>query len=123
MKLKSVRSGGTGSSISVERPPAAAFNGGIQGRAVVPRVVFTPNLARHLPVPERTVPGGTVREVLDAVFADDDRLRGYVLDDQRRVRQHVVVFVDGRPIRDRLDLSDSVGESSEIYVMQALSGG
>lgn len=89
----------------------------------MPRVVFTPNLARHLEAPERTAPGATVREVLDAVFADDERLGGYVLDDQRRLRKHVTVFVDGQPIRDRLHLGDPVPADGEVYVMQALSGG
>jgi hypothetical protein len=39
------------------------------------------------------------------------------------VRRHVVVFVDGSAIQDRVGLSDAVRPDSEIYVMQALSGG
>lgn len=35
----------------------------------------------------------------------------------------MALFVDGVPVRDRTSLSDSVGAGSEIYVMQALSGG
>jgi hypothetical protein len=46
-----------------------------------------------------------------------------VLDDQARLRHHVVVFVDGQLIRDRVTLADPVAERSEIAVMQALSGG
>ena len=34
-----------------------------------------------------------------------------------------MIYIDGKPIVDRADLSDPVGEDSEIYVMQALSGG
>ena len=89
----------------------------------MPRVVFTPNLERHLDCPEQTVTGQTVHEVLDVVFADNPRLRGYVLDDQNRLREHMMIFVDGQSIADRVDLSDAVGEASEVYVMQALSGG
>jgi hypothetical protein len=33
------------------------------------------------------------------------------------------VFVDGRRVRDRERLTDAVGETSEVYVMQALTGG
>jgi hypothetical protein len=51
------------------------------------------------------------------------RLRGYVLDDQGALRHHMMVFVDGEPIRDRARLSDLVRPTSEVYVMQALSGG
>ena len=60
-----------------------------------------------------------MRQVLDAVFEKNPRLKGYVLDDQGRVRHHVVVFVNG----ERADLSDPVTASSEVYVLQALSGG
>jgi hypothetical protein len=92
------------------------------------RVVFTPNLERHLECPPATLqlgqlPAGTVREVLAAVFGDHPRLRGYLLDDQGRLRQHVVVFVDGRQPSAEDGLDAAVGEDSEVYVMQALSGG
>lgn len=89
----------------------------------MPRVVFTSHLKQHVDCPEREVEGTTVREALDAVFSDNARLQGYVLDDQSRLRKHVVIFIDGQIIRDRVDLRDPVGPSSEIYVMQALSGG
>ncbi|QDT67095.1 MoaD/ThiS family protein [Calycomorphotria hydatis] len=89
----------------------------------MPRVVFTPNLQKHLDCPPREVEGGTVREVLDAVFGEQPRLAGYVLDDQRRLRKHVVVFVDNVVVSDRLNLSDALQPDSEVYVMQALSGG
>ena len=90
---------------------------------VVATVVFTPNLRRHVECPTETVAGTTVREVLDAVFAANPRLRGYVLDDQGALRYHMNVFVDGEPIDDKQRLSDLVRPSSEVYVMQALSGG
>ena len=86
-------------------------------------VVFTQNLRRHVECPTETVAGGTVRAVLDAVFAANARLRGYVLDDQGALRYHMMVFVDGEPITDRRELSDPVRDASEVYVMQALSGG
>jgi sulfur-carrier protein len=87
------------------------------------RVVFTQNLQRHIGCPPAEAPGATVREVLDKVFADNEPARGYVLDDQAALRKHMVLFVNGRQIRDRIHLSDPVGENGEIYVMQALSGG
>ena len=86
-------------------------------------VTFTPNLKRHVDCPTVAVPGATVREVLDRVFADHPRLRGYVVDDQGALRKHMVVFIDGQQIADRDRLTDVVGATSELYVMQALSGG
>lgn len=87
------------------------------------RVVFTKNLQRHVPSPPSIVPGSTVREVLELVFAGNSRLRGYIVDERGALRKHMSVFVDGELIRDRIALSDVVGPHSEIYVMQALSGG
>lgn len=87
------------------------------------RVCFTANLKRHLDCAEATVSGASVREALDAVFETQQKLRGYVLDDQSRLRQHMVIFIDGKMIVDRVHLSDAISPDSEIYVMQALSGG
>ena len=86
-------------------------------------VVFTENIQRHVPCPPSQVVGRTVREVLDAVFNSNPQAKGYFLDDQGALRKHTVVFVNGRAIRDRQQLSDAVPDSGEVYVMQALSGG
>ncbi len=87
------------------------------------RVVFTPNLQRHIACPPVEVAAATVREALDAAFAGNERARSYVLDDQAALRKHMVVFVNGDRIADRIHLSDRVPENGEIYVLQALSGG
>jgi sulfur carrier protein ThiS len=89
----------------------------------MPIIEFTDNLTRQTKAPRSSVEGATVRECLQAVFAQYPTLRGYVLEDQQAVRQHVVVFVDGTAIRDRRMQSDVVRPKSEIFVMQALSGG
>jgi molybdopterin synthase sulfur carrier subunit len=89
----------------------------------VATVVFTPNLKRHVECPSETVDGATVRAVLDAVFAQNPKLRGYIVDEQGSLRRHMSIFVDGQQIVDRDRLSDPVRAASEIYVMQALSGG
>jgi molybdopterin synthase sulfur carrier subunit len=89
----------------------------------MPRVVFTSNLQRHVNCPETEVAAGTLGEVLAQVFAAQPQARGYVLDEQGHLRKHVVVFVDGLRVRDRERLADPVREASEVYVMQALTGG
>lgn len=86
-------------------------------------VVFTANIQRHVACPRTAAAGSTVREVLDNVFTDNPQARSYVLDDQAALRRHMTIFVDGTTIRDRMRLSDRVGEASTIYVFQALSGG
>ena len=89
----------------------------------MPRVMFTANLQRHVACPPMDVPGRTVREALDHVFAANPKARGYVLDDQAALRKHMSIFLDGTVIRDRAGLSDPLRETSTIYVLQALSGG
>lgn len=89
----------------------------------MPRVVFTENLQRHVACPPAEVPGTTVREALEAAFAANPRARGYVLDEHGGLRKHMAIFVDGTAVKDRERLSDAAAPGSEIYVMQALSGG
>jgi sulfur-carrier protein len=67
--------------------------------------------------------GNTVRQVLDEVFAQHPRLETYVLDDQRELRKHMRILVNGLAITDRAKQSDTVQPKDEVWVMQALSGG
>lgn len=91
--------------------------------AGVPVVHFTANLRRHVACPTVVVDGATVAEALASVFEGNVRLRAYVLDEHGAVRKHMNVFVDGEQVRDRVTLGDPVGPDTEIYVIQALSGG
>jgi molybdopterin converting factor small subunit len=85
----------------------------------MPRVVFTSNLQRHVSCSARDAAGETVSAVLQEVFDQEPQIRGYVLDEQGALRKHVFIFVDGQRAR----LNNPVGEKSEIYVLQALTGG
>jgi molybdopterin synthase sulfur carrier subunit len=87
------------------------------------QISFTANLRRHVPCPPATIPAGSLREALDIVFDANPRLRGYVLDEQGRLRRHVNIFIGERAIADRVALSDRLGPDDEVFVMQALSGG
>ena len=89
----------------------------------MPTIRFTENIQRHVACPTRDVTGTTVRAALEEYFAEHSRARGYVLDDQGRLRQHMAVFVDGRQVRDRDHLSDHVEPGAVIDMVQALSGG
>ena len=89
----------------------------------MPRVQFTPQLRRFTQTPQVDCDATTLRAALDAAFAHNPQLRGYVLDDQGHLRANVVVFIDGRRSDDRVALADSLTPGSQVYVMQALSGG
>jgi hypothetical protein len=86
-------------------------------------VHFTSNLRRHVDCPSLTCNGDTVRKVLTHVFAMNPRLETYVLDDQGALRKHMRILVDGLAVSDHAGLSDVVPPDSEVWVMQALSGG
>ena len=61
----------------------------------MPTVRFTDNIQRHVNCPTRVVDGARVRDVLDAYFQANAQARGYVLDEQGRLREHMAIFVDG----------------------------
>ena len=87
------------------------------------RITFTANLQRYLACPVQEAPGGSVRAVLDSVFATNPRLRSYVLDDQGRLRRHVHIYVNDARISDVVRLTDAIGDRDEMFVFQALTGG
>jgi molybdopterin synthase sulfur carrier subunit len=89
----------------------------------MPRVAFTPQLRRFTRTPEVDTPATTLRAALEAAFALNPQLRGYVLDDQSHLRANVVVFIDGRRCQDRVSLADPLMPDSRVHVLQALSGG
>ena len=75
------------------------------------KVVFTPNVQRHVLCPETEAAGRTVRDVLDNVFADNPQARCYVLDDQSRLAPAHDDLRRWPDIRDRARLSDAVTEN------------
>ncbi|MDP2390504.1 MAG: MoaD/ThiS family protein [Acidobacteriota bacterium] len=89
----------------------------------MPSVRFTRNIQRHVECPTREVEGTTLREVFDAYFGMNEQARGYVLDDDGKLRKHMAAFIDGRQIDDRVSLSDPVAATAVVDVVQSLSGG
>lgn len=87
------------------------------------RIVFAPSIQRHVALEERELPAPTLKAALEAVFVEAPALRGYLLDDQGGLRRHLTIFIDGLRLRDRARLSDALAADSEVYVVQALSGG
>lgn len=96
----------------------------------MPTVTLAPALARWLDAEpgvgagERAfdLPGATVGELLDALFARHPALRGYVVDEHGRLRHHVVAFVGGAAVADKR-LDRAVPPDADVYLFQALSGG
>lgn len=89
----------------------------------MPTIHLTSHLRRVAPTGPTKVEAATLGAALDAYFATAPKVRSYILDDQGRLRRHVAVFIDGELLVDKKDLGRRVTPTSEIYVMQALSGG
>jgi molybdopterin converting factor small subunit len=90
----------------------------------MPTVKFTYALEKFFPgIKEIQVKGNSLQEVLGEVEAKYPKIHNYLLDDQGRLRNHVNIFIDGNLIADRSGLSDRFSPDSEIYILQALSGG
>lgn len=86
-------------------------------------VEFAPSLRRHVDCPTQIVPGGCLREVLEAALVAAPALAHYVFDDQACIRKHVAVFVNQQLVLDRTNLSQILADGSKVLVIQALSGG
>lgn len=87
------------------------------------RLFFTQQLARFTAVPQVETGADRLRAGLETAFEANPLLRGYVLDEQGHLRENVVVFIDGRRSTDRVRLDDVLAPDSNVYILQALSGG
>lgn len=89
----------------------------------MPLIRFTRNIQRHVACPDRMAAGRNVREALNNYFESNNKARSYVLEDDGALRQHMAIFINGKPLRDRANLSDVIDADATIDVFQALSGG
>ena len=93
------------------------------GDAGMVQVHFTNHLRHVAPGGVVDAKGATIRSVLMDVFARHPALKTYILDDQDRLRVHIAVFLDSEHIRGAETLERAVTPASELYILQALSGG
>jgi hypothetical protein len=89
----------------------------------MPTVHFTRWLEGIAPGEPVEIDGETVGLALDRLFVDNAQARNYVLDEQGRLRKHVCIFLDGERLAHDNALAAPLQPQSEVYVMQALSGG
>ena len=91
----------------------------------MPQVKLTAHLGKFFPDTRRSVQidANSVREVVAQLNVQAPGLGDYIVNEQGHLRQHVNIFVNGEMIKDRVTLQDAVTAESEIYIVQALSGG
>jgi molybdopterin synthase sulfur carrier subunit len=69
------------------------------------------------------VDGGTVGEVLDALFDRHGELRDRLADGDGGLRRFVNVYVDGEDIRFTDGLDTPVADGREVQILPAVAGG
>jgi sulfur-carrier protein len=69
-----------------------------------------------------TVDGGTVGEVLDALYDQFDDLRERIADDDG-LRRFVNVYIGGEDIRFLDGLESTVADGDEVTILPAVAGG
>lgn len=87
------------------------------------RVSFTSHLRKVAPGEAVHISAGYLGDALEPVFIQYPKLRSYVVDEQNRLRRHVVIFLNGERLVATDWPSHPVGEDDEVHVLQALSGG
>lgn len=64
--------------------------------------------------------GTNVEEMLEALNKSYPGIRFRMIDEQKRIRQHIKIFVNKKAVND---LSVPVKDEDEIHIICALSGG
>lgn len=72
---------------------------------------------------EITVEGSTVAQVVREIERIAPGFTFYICDERGRLRPHVNIFIEDQMIVDRMRLSDPVQPNSNVFILQALSGG
>lgn len=87
-------------------------------------IKFTYALKRFYPdLNDIVVDVKNVNEVLDKIDKEYSGIKNYLVNERGALRKHVNIFVDGDLILDREKMTDAVDHKSEVFIMQALSGG
>jgi len=80
---------------------------------------FFPNLGEG----PLTLEAHTVAELVAALDRLAPGVAFYLCDELGRMRPHVNIFIGDERIRDRRTLTDPLAPTSEVTILQALSGG
>ena len=87
-------------------------------------VKFTYALKRFFPkLKDTPAHASSLPDIFKEIENSYPGLTSYLLDETGSLRRHVNIFIDGKMINDRTRLGDTFSANSEIYIMQALSGG
>jgi hypothetical protein len=74
-------------------------------------------LQRYITCSVMEVFGQAVGELLEVYFKVNERVRGYILDDQGRLSPNLAIFVDGVKLEDVYGLSYPIHLLASVYVL------
>lgn len=88
------------------------------------QVRFTRHLVQFFPTLKPCeIEASTVAGLVAALNHQHPGISQYILDETGRLRRHVNIFVGDEPIADRVGLTDRINSDSNVFILQALSGG
>lgn len=86
------------------------------------KVHLTANLQKYYPVNQFEVEAKTVMDLLQKMDQVQKLFSTYILDDDKSVRKHVNIFINGE-LLPKKETTRALKDGSTIHIMQALSGG
>lgn len=84
------------------------------------KVIIPSSLRSYTQRSQAEANGATLAEVLVDLDRSYPGIRFRMIDEQDRIRRHIRIFVNGAQVRE---LSQPLGASDEVVIVQALSGG
>ena len=85
--------------------------------------VWIPSLLRNFTggLAEVSVPGNTVREVVEMLEQKYPGVKARLLTDEGRLKPHIALVVDG--VNSKQGLRHPITDSSEVHFVPAMAGG
>lgn len=85
-------------------------------------VVLTANLQKYFPQDKLQLQAANILQLLEKMDQISPRFSSYILEDDKSVRKHVNIFIDGN-LLDKSKTSQALKAGQTVHIMQALSGG
>ncbi|MFT6827480.1 MAG: molybdopterin converting factor small subunit [Roseivirga sp.] len=88
------------------------------------KISFTSALKTFFPdLRDEQLTVDNLEDLIDQLDSHYQGIRGYLVNDQGQVREHVKFYVDNEPIEFNEAKDLSLADSKQIHIMQAISGG
>ena len=86
------------------------------------KVALTANLQKYFPKSKFEIEANSILDLLKKMDQMQNHFSSYILEDNKSVRKHVNIFIDGQ-LLPKSETSRQLVAGQTIHIMQALSGG